>query len=388
MHQPSVGIVLSGGGARGAYEAGILKYIFQKFGTAERPLFDVLTGSSVGAVHAAYVTGSGQAKDAADGLAQLWLSMQLGDTVRINWSWLRSQAWRTIFGSKRPMRSDQTRPAVFDTCHLEKLIFKSIDWRGMQRELRSGRVKGVALPSTEIGTGRAAVFYQAAEERPEMVWRNDPHIDGRAVRLMPRHVFASAAIPMFFPPVKIDNRLFVDGSLRINTPLSPALRLGAEKLLVIRLRSPEKSIPGAQAELSAAVASPAYLAGKAFDAIMLDPVDRDLKTLDMINALTSNLMPNRPDLSDWSREHRGATFRPVEVMTIAPSESLATLASEALKRIPKVPRLFRRYIDAPAGDSDLLSYFLFDAEFTANLIDLGYGDAQASHVRFETLFSA
>lgn len=386
-------MVLSGGGARGAYEAGVLAYICGHLQGIGVP-FDVLTGSSVGAIHAAFLAGAlahPQPQRVMRTLVDQWRAMRLSETVRVHWRWLLTYAVETLLDRPVRRRADASN-SLFDTGFLQRLIVRSVPWQALRRGLRDGVIRGVALPATEVATGRAVVFYDTAPGVPDIDWPHDPNIVGRRQLLGPRHVLASASIPVFFPPVRVGEAVFSDGSLRLNTPLSPALRLGADRLLVLRLRPRSEVVAAVDRSRELLIDDPFYLLGKALDALMQDPIDRDLANLRMINELVVRAEAvSDAALDSVSSAHRGAPFHVVTPLVLSPSVDLSTEAFAALSRIDKLPRLLRRLTRnaETAGPTaiELFSFLLFDGAFTSRLIDIGYEDARSHHDEIAALLT-
>ena len=237
-----IGFVLSGGGSRGAYEAGIIHYL--RTDLAKRlgrhvPI-DIVTGTSVGAINAAFLAATMADPDdrRPSRSSRAWRSLRIEELIGL-------QAERhAARGAKLMLGGDPPPPppgsfrygGLLDTSGLERFVIRTIPWRGIERSLRGARsCHAISVSATHVGTGHTVVFLSSAEPVPRE-WSRDPFVRHRAARIGPRHVLASAAIPMLFPAVKIGDEYFTDGGLRQNTPMSPAIRLGADRLLLVSLR--------------------------------------------------------------------------------------------------------------------------------------------------------
>jgi NTE family protein len=362
------------------------------------PSFDIVSGASVGAIHAAYWMATLQ-EDAATRVSRLvdtWDSMSLervyrlsiGDLLRIP-SRLLSFPFATgaTGGSAGPMPS--RLPGLLDTSALEEMVVQRIPWRQLRSNLRASR--GVLCVScTEIASGRAVVFVDGA--RVSLTpWEYDPYVVARRSGVGPSHILASAAIPLFFPAVRIGRHFYCDGGLRLNTPLSPALRLGADRLLVVPLRHPPDPLTEAAAPSprETAYGNPAYLIGKVLNAMLLDHVDYDLQRMRLLNALLLGgeqaFGPEfLPKINEIIRATRGSDYRVVRDCVIRPSEDLGKMAgrcyadrSRSLRPARLVADLVMRSAahGVPEGEADLLSYVLFDGSYTRQLFTLGRSDA-------------
>jgi NTE family protein len=231
-------------------------------------------------------------------------------------------------------------------------------------------------------------------------WGFDPGAHGLHIEIDARHVRASAAIPFLFPAVQIDERFYVDGGLRMNTPLSPALRLRSDRVLVVAL----KHAPGRQGGLPAypedVVTQPAFLLGKVLNALLLDPLEYELGRIDLVNAWLEQgekaFGPDfAPQINEAVRAQRGVGYRHVSTATVRPSEDVGEVAWRCYQRdkgraLGALPSLFTRAAlrGIPEGEADLLSYLYFDRCFTSELIDLGFGDARLHHDEIVRLLTA
>ncbi|MFZ8802846.1 MAG: patatin-like phospholipase family protein, partial [Candidatus Calescibacterium sp.] len=227
-------IVLSGGGARGAYEVGVLKYIFSDFPreTGIKPHFDIFCGTSVGAIHIAFLASYiRQIEENIRILISIWEKMKMETYMKVNFSFIFE-----VFRSGKRKSSDEDninmiKRALFDVSNLNTIISKGINWEMINRNVTDGLIHSVCIFATHIASGITRAFINSREIISE--WKKDPFMDFKQVAFRPEHVLASAAIPIIFPPVKIDGEWYCDGGVRLNTPLSPAIRLGADKIFSV-----------------------------------------------------------------------------------------------------------------------------------------------------------
>jgi NTE family protein len=286
---------------------------------------------------------------------------------------------------------------LLDTNGLERFVIRTIPWRGIERSLREGHLHAISVSATHVGTGHTVVFLSSAEPVPRE-WSRDPFVRHRAARIGPRHVLASAAIPMLFPAVKIGEEYFTDGGLRQNTPMSPAIRLGADRLLLVSLRHVSKEPKVIEKERVEAYPKPLFLAGKALNALLLDHTEYDLQRMQRINLILEAGHASFGDRFEQMMNQelarlRGAPLRQIQAVHIRPSEDIGALAAQFVRagRVKVSGTLARRLIarlsaGEAAHESDLLSYLLFDGDFAADLIELGRHDAAKKENELAALF--
>jgi NTE family protein len=394
-----VALVLSGGGARGAYEAGVLSYLLHDLAPRlGRPVhFDIVTGTSVGAVHACYVGAWQQDADAGKRLVDIWRSLSLDrvfpvgpvDVFRVPWRLFGLGTGGAVLPGT-PEGIPPRLPGLFDTSWMEAIVLHQISWPTLHQNIENGDLEALAVAATEIATGRSVVF---VDNRSGTVpqWTRDPFVIPRPVRIGPAHALASAAMPLVFPAIQIDRTEYCDGGLRLNTPLAPALRLGADRVLVIGLRYPRSSEEEDRIARRRAAGSttPTYLIGKALNALLLDRIEHDVDRLRLFNAILESGVRNYG--TDFIRrinepiiEQRNTPYRIVRNLLLRPSKDLGALAAECLHHQSRsrslgdwLSRNIARYVGRGAlGEADLLSYLFFDRCYANHLIELGRHDAE------------
>jgi NTE family protein len=369
------GIVMSGGGARGAYEVGVLNYLYGEFARhfGHDPVFDVISGTSVGAINGTALAAT--AHDPANGmrlLESVWLEQALADVMRLDLRQL-PRLYRVWLGGGAPA-------GIFDSRPLATLISQRIPWRQLARNLRANRLRALTVSATNVRTGRSTLYVDRAKgiDLP----RGNMRIVVQPTHILPQHVLASAAMPIVFPPVRIGNEYFCDGGVRLNTPTAPAIQLGVDKLFVIGVTTPRRDSVVAQGSTPGA----SYLLGKAVDALMLDHIEHDIEQLRLVNEILADATEAggpgfEAKLNAVSHKHDRPARRQVQTFVLHPSMDIGLLASHHLRS--HKPRLSRvlghtalRLLDVGEGaDADLASYVLFDSDFARILIELGRSDA-------------
>jgi NTE family protein len=395
---PRFALVMSGGGARGAYEAGVLSWVLDELpDRLGRPVhFEIITGTSVGAIHACYVAATLGRQGAGRRLAEIWRSLEVSGVYRVGMGDVVGIPLRLLgIGTQNRKPAEGTIPerltGLLDTTPLERLVRDSVSWQDLRRHVDTGEVEAVAITATEIGSGKSVVWVDNREGAVRR-WARDPFVIARPARLGPEHALASAAIPFLFPAPRIDGGFFCDGGLRLNTPLAPALRLGADRLLIVGLR--HVPTPEEEAQLAdkreANYASLSYLAGKVLNALLLDHVDYDVDRLRLVNAiLDTGVRSYGPDflrrINAVIEELRGTPYRVVRNIYLLPSRDLSVIAADCLEHHRHAPGVrawlsdaaLRYAIHGIVAEGDLLSYLYFDRCFAGHLLELGRGDAAA-----------
>ncbi|AKU96721.1 Patatin [Labilithrix luteola] len=385
QRQRRTAMILSGGGARGAYEVGVLWYIFDDLSRMRGgpPRIDVLCGTSVGAINACYLTAHlGDPVLGMRRLVHLWSELQLTRVLGFGAKQLGGLP-RLLLGG------GDVGTGVFDVKPMADLVQREISWRALARALRKRQLRALTVSTTEVSTGRTVVFMQTAPD-VDIPQTAPPRTLFRADHIGPHHALASAAIPMLFPPVKIDDELYLDGGLRQNTPIAPALRLGATHVFAIGSSREVQGIVTKEGPVHPPARAPgaAFLLGKVLNAFLLDHVDVDLELLNRLNNVirdgTKAYGPGFLDAITREASKRNAPpYRYVEAFTIRPSEDLGKLASDHVRKGKFIgnpfftKRLFD-LVDIGVGDeADLASYLLFDGHFCRQLIEMGRADAHA-----------
>ena len=391
--RPRLAAVLSGGGARGAYEAGVFAYIERAIGPhlPEGARFDILSGTSIGAIHASFLAG--QDPRFPRDIASPWRTLRMSDVYH--------QGWGTIVELRRLFHSKPNAPSwsLLDPTPLRAMLLRVVDFSQIERNLESRRILALAVSATDMASGQTTVFVDSRKDLP--LWSMDKHVFAEPTRIDVRHAMASGAMPLLFPPVEINGKVYCDGGIRQNTPLSPALRLGADRLLVIGLRHvPTSTEAQALAQRrKPALSSPTYLIGKVLNALLLDRVDYDLDILhrfnDLVSSSTSAGRLAATRVNEVLAPIRGAKYRPIRSVTIRPSQDLGLLAGEVVQDPKVAARLvgplgyvLRESAEVRSrGECDLLSYLLFDSAYADALLELGERDAERKRDELYAFFT-
>jgi len=368
-----LGVVLTGGGARSAYQLGVLKFVFHDLNV--NPEDVVFVGSSAGAINATYLSQNAHKgfSVAINEICHIWENLHVEKIYKTDISGISKILGRWLYNATIGRISHKQKIESFlDSKPLYELLKTFTDTRQLHKNIEEGVISGLGITTTQYGTGRAITFYHAAASNPVQKWWY-PKREGVSTKLGLKHVLASAAIPVLFPSVKIGQYFYGDGSIRFSAPLSPAIHMGANKILAIGLRKVETS------ELVPAQEYPslAQISGTLLNAIFHDSLDYDVHTLRKINKL---VQISREPLEDY-------VF--IDTMLVQPSRDLGILALAYEQSIPRTLKYLLKSLGSQGRESaDLLSYLLFEGSYIKKLIQVGYEDAKARKAEIEKFFAA
>jgi NTE family protein len=373
--KPRAGLVLTGGGARAAYHVGVLKGVRDILGNPSRNPFPILCGTSAGAINvatlAAYADNFGRA---VGKLLEAWEHMRCAQVYRTDaWTLAKSAlgwlgaAW--LFSGRTPV-------SLLDNGPLRARLESTLPFERIQQHIDAGHLYALCVTASGYTSGQSVSFFQGGSGLEG--WERSERI-GAAVTMRIEYLLASAALPFIFPAVKLHREYFGDGAMRQIAPLSPALHLGADRVLVVGTGRQTLGRARTRSEIPPSVAQ---VAGHALDSIFFDPLMGDIERLERINRAVRLIPPNK-------LAEAGVPVRPVRTLFIAPSQPIERIAARHVHALPRTVRFMLR----PSGalnrsGSNLASYLLFEESFCRALIDLGYQDSASREAEVKDFFTA
>lgn len=399
-----IALVLSGGGARGAYEAGILYHLRKKI-WPDRHGFAIHTGASAGTINACFLAATAHdVKTQMENIRRLWEELRSADIYKGDFKAvaqfiLRSATYTTthLLGLSSFIKK-WTEPVVpfqglLDTKPFIPFLKKNISFENIHKNIHQGFLDAVCIATTNVGNGRLELFI---DKKDTVVYTGAYRIHLEPIDW--KHAMASAAVPVIFPPVRIGSYFYVDGGVRLNTPMSPAVQLGADKVLIIGAKYKESLESSGRFAFTEPNAYPSFtnMIGRLMNALFLDHIEYDVEQMNRINRII-----------EWSEKMYGPQYlenlnamlkqegiegdianrglKKLDSFAFFPSEDIGKLACERLVQLSKrkeklsqIERFFLKFLEIdPNADLSLLSYLMFEKEYLGRLIEVGIKDCQA-----------
>lgn len=359
-------ITLTGGGARGAYQVGVLHWLSRNYPELQVP---ILTGVSAGAINAAHIAAHpGTFRQATNELRALWSELTPDNVFKVD---APSLSWHAVRFGLRLVSGGIIKPpktrGFLDTAPLGELldeVYAAIDGEltGIEANLTRNKLKAVAISATSYNTGQSVTFVQG---RNISTWERPQRISV-PTHIRVEHVMASAALPIFFPAVQIGHSWYGDGGIRLAAPLSPPLHLGAEKIFAVSTRYRRTQTESA-VDVIGDYPPPAQVLGVLMNAIFLDLVDQDAMRMVRMNRLLEKLPEEKRD-----------GMRPVRLLVMRPSRDLGRLVAEYEPKLPPAFKFMTRGLGTRETSSpDMLSMLMFQADYLTRLMEIGEADAEA-----------
>ncbi len=361
---PINGLILPGGGARAAYQVGVLKAVAELLPTDAPNPFPVIAGTSAGCINATVLADRAMNfPDGVQALAGIWGNLTVDKVFRTDFTAIVSNSLRWLWVMIRG-RSHGAH-ALLDTQPLRDLLERHIRFARIQQAVDAGALRALAITASGYTSARSITFFQGHNALSGWVRSRR---DGRRTEITLDHVMGSIAIPLLFPAVRVGQEYFGDGSIRQGAPLSPAVHLGATRILVIGLRNDDPN----DLPVITKPQAPSFgqIMGYMFDTLFMDSLSVDLERLERVNALLAHMQSVGIGYPEG--------LEPIEATVLAPSADIRDIVRRHVRHLPwSVKLLLRGLGGLKPGSRQLLSYLMFDGRFCSELIELGYADGMA-----------
>lgn len=369
-------LILSGGGARGAYQAGVAQGIYEVLKSESIPMkIDHFSGVSAGAINASYLaSGWDDSEKTIKNLVDLWAQLKSSDIYytdainlgKIGFKWVSELSLGGVTGNTFPGR------ALLDTEPLKAFLHERLDMKKVKQNLDKDLFRSLIITAVDYADSTAVSFIQS--NKAYTPWQKQRRISETA-NITVDHVLGSSAIPLLFPPRPIENRFFGDGCVRNSHPCAPTIYLGAQKLLIIGVKSRTNKVYQKEANAMGRAPSVARVVNVLLNAVLLDNVEHDVERLIRMNQIVTQAS-NSPNLS----------YKKLDFVFISPSQDIGALASKHLARVPRIIRYLIKGLGSLDEANELVSYLLFESPFCSELIEMGFQDALDSREKIIALF--
>jgi len=364
----NLGLVLTGGGARAAYQVGVIQAIAEICPSQETP-FKIITGTSTGAINGAFLMShADDFKSASEKLWDLWMNIHTHKVYRTDPRAMAALGTRwlgTLGGFFKPHNRINH---LLDTGPLKTMLTNELPLERLPNFIMEGLLHGVAITATNYSTGTGVSFFDGIESLTP--WVRSTRI-GTRTPLTVDHILASSSIPLFFPPIKVNGIYYGDGCIRLNSPLSPAIHLGSDRIIAIGIRHQRTNRETVEVNFNPAKGKPtlAEIGGALLNSVFLDSLETDVERMERINGTLSII-------SEQDRAHIPHKLREIPLLVLNPSTDLGHLAVGVLHEFPAIIGFLLRGLGAKENKGwDLISYLAFEKAYTNQLIALGYKDS-------------
>ena len=360
-------LILSGGGARGAYQAGVLKGLAEILPEKKQSPFQIVSGVSAGAINGAKLACDIDSfANAVEKMNYLWSQLSTEQVFKTEFLSMNTFSFGLLGGQKKI-------DSLLDTSPLQDLLKKHCDFSKIAKNLEAGHFESLIITANNYNTNSAVSFVQSTKE--DVTWHESRRL-ALFTKINEQHIMASSAIPMLFSPTQIGSHFYGDGCIRNNTPCSPSIRMGAERLFVVGVRT----------QMNAEVSSPEVSTDKSpsmirivntlLNAVLLDSVEQDVYRIQRINQLADHV----------DKKNQGKGFKKIPALCISPSQDIGHIARAHAHHLPRLIRMTISALGSLDEASEIISYLLFDSQFCRKLIDMGYNDAMDSRKQIEDFF--
>ena len=374
VFEKKIGLVLPGGGARAAYQVGVLKAISELIPDSNP--FSIISGTSAGAINASLLASRSQSlKEAVEVLSGVWCNFKTNKVYRTETTVMLKSIFQWLLTVSSGGVLAKNPKSLLDNSPLRQLLEDTINLEGIKNNINKGNLDAFAITAASYSSKKSVTFFQSEED--DIDWERFLRV-GVKTDILINHLMASIALPLIFPAVKINNEYFGDGAMRQATPLSPAIRLGAEKLLIINTDS--KS-PNNQLTDNQIYPSIGEVGGYMLDALFTGGLLSDLERLDRINQIIENSGNNSVQTSNKKMKH-------LDYCVISPSKDIKKIAKEHYKDVPYSIKLLMKGLGLKnRKESELLSFLLFESSFTSSLIQLGFEDGMTNQSEIKAILA-
>ena len=374
VFEKKIGLVLPGGGARAAYQVGVLKAISELIPDSNP--FSIISGTSAGAINASLLASRSQSlKEAVEVLSGVWCNFKTNKVYRTETTVMLKSIFQWLLTVSSGGVLVKNPKSLLDNSPLRQLLEDTINLEGIKNNIDKGNLDAFAITAASYSSKKSVTFFQSEED--DIDWERFLRV-GVKTDILINHLMASIALPLIFPAVKINNEYFGDGAMRQATPLSPAIRLGAEKLLII---TTDSKSPNNQLTDNQIYPSIGEVGGYMLDALFTGGLLSDLERLDRINQIIENSGNNSVQTSNKKMKH-------LDYCVISPSKDIKKIAKEHYKDVPYSVKLLMKGLGLKnREESELLSFLLFESSFTSSLIQLGFEDGMTNQSEIKAILA-